>query len=325
MRVKVKESALCISREISFLHCVHKLKPNHTKRTEIMEINNTNKKLTALPPSSVAYRVPRSETASPVSEVDPKQEEEKAPEEDPIAANKRKLQELMAATIQANVPKIKPEDRVGEGWEPETYYSEVLGCEFTFPLSKFLAKYNQRNGITTGRGSCYDPYSHSYGVKKEPEKKRMKFDPPTFKFGGDLGQTQADDGAVAKKEEGNTIQGQCQEKNGDQGKDESDVSEQKVPADVNAGVAGSIFSAPSSLFAAPKNSSWSAFQGHSLPAASSTSTTLASPQDLLPAACSSEVTPQENFVTATVAMPNDHFISSKRVSKSPLGLPQFEE
>ena len=160
-----------------------------------MNTANTNKS-TPLP-SSLAYRVPRSETASPLSETEAPSQPE--PEEDPFAANKRKLQELMAATIQKHLPK-GPIDRSGDEWQPETYYSDVLGCEFTFPLSKFLAKYNKERGIKTpNRGyNCYDPYERE---EKEPEVKRMKFDPPTFQFGEKDGKKQEEEAAETQEQD----------------------------------------------------------------------------------------------------------------------------
>jgi hypothetical protein len=93
--------------------------------------------------------------------------------------SKRKLEDYLRSNphFARNMDTV---ERRGEEWEPETYYSEVLGCEFTFPLSKFLANHKHCNPAFR---NAYRRFPYSRRDEKPPAPKAFKFDPPTFKYG----------------------------------------------------------------------------------------------------------------------------------------------
>ncbi|KAL7509715.1 hypothetical protein ACHAXN_008115 [Cyclotella atomus] len=165
---------------------------------------------TKLPPSSLSYREPQKTTVYETGvtltvDVDHYAEAEKK-EAIRLAENKRKLEEMVRAISERANAKLRqeqglppqpvvppaPEEKKGEGCEPETYYSESLGSEFTFPLSKFLSNRQNRNpsfrnSHRTGMYGMYNnPYCHNNREEQQqPPKKMMKFDPPTFQWGID--------------------------------------------------------------------------------------------------------------------------------------------
>lgn len=111
-------------------------------------------------------------------------------EEERLAVNKRKLEEMVRdihrrANAKLNAGKPPQVETKAEERQPVTYYSDALGCELTFPQTTVLSTYKHRNPAF--RNSYYPrhPYCRFNEDKKEPPVKKFKFDPPTFKFGDD--------------------------------------------------------------------------------------------------------------------------------------------